>query len=213
MYYKKHVHILAHLSVDQVFKQMCDEIKKEGKYQFPEATKKVYEDLIEAIVYQQVSIKAAKTVFGRIKEHFGGVIPPSEEMSLVPHDSLRAHGLSGRKATYLIHIAQFFDERKLRDQDFLKMPDEEIINLLTQIKGVGIWTVQMILIFSLGRPDVFPKLDLGIQQAMMERYQFQLEIKQRFVKMDEIASLWKPYRTYATLLLWRWKRIQMGIDY
>jgi DNA-3-methyladenine glycosylase II len=213
MYQKKHAQILAHLSVDQVFKEICDEIEKKGKYQFPVATKKVYEDLIEAIVYQQVSIKAAKTVFGRIKEYFGGFIPPSEEMRLVPQDSLRGLGLSGRKAAYVIHIAQFFDARKLRDQDFLEMPDEEIIKLLTQIKGVGVWTVQMILIFSLGRPDVFPRLDLGIQQAMMERYQFQLDNKQRLLKMDQIASLWKPYRSYATLLLWRWKRIQMGIDY
>lgn len=202
-----------HLSTDQVFKQICEEIKKEGKYQFPVATKKIYEDLIEAIIYQQVSIKAAKTVFGRIKAHFGGVIPPAKELSLIQHDSLRGLGLSGRKAAYMIHIAQFFDERKLRDQDFSDMPDEEIVNLLTQIKGVGVWTVQMILIFSLGRADVFPKLDLGIQQAMMERYQIQFDTKQRLAKMEEIASLWKPYRSYATLLLWRWKRIQMGIDY
>ena len=213
MYQRKHSHILVHLRTDKNIVKVCNDILKERPYVFPTFSKNIYEDLIEAIVYQQVSIKAAKTVFARLKAGLGDIIPPPSELEHVSTDALRSFGLSRQKAAYVVNIAHFFRENELDNAAFLDMPDPEIIDLLTRIKGVGVWTVQMILMTSLGRPDVFPKLDLGIQQAMKELYGIELQKRELFLKMDEIAEQWRPYRTYACFLLWRWKRIQMGIDY
>ena len=108
--------------------------------------------------------------------------------------------------TYVQNIARFFQEKALFTFDWSTMTDAEIIKLLTEIKGVGEWTVQMVLIFELMREDVFPAKDLGIQQAMIGVYELKEEKKHLIKKMNEIAENWKPYRTWATLYLWAWKR-------
>ena len=198
----------THLEKDPTLKRLFSEV------QCPPLSPSyaVYGDLLESIVYQQVSIKAAKTVFNRFCALFDGIPAPhvleSQELAHV-----RSVGLSGVKARYLINIAEFFNNNQLTNEQFQALTDQDIIDLLTQIKGVGKWTVQMILISSLGRSDVFPDGDLGIQQAMAELYDLKLEAKALRGAMHTIAESWRPYRTYATLLLWRWKRKQMGLDY
>lgn len=213
MYRKKNAAIIDHLSRDPKMKQVIREVADQGKYRFADPSKKVYEDLVESIIYQQLSIKAAKTIYTRMVTKLGGSIPEPEVLGRLNESDLQGVGLSRQKEKYILNIARFFDEHKLETRQFRKMSDEEIIDLLTQIKGVGVWTVEMILISSLGRTDVLPLKDLGIQQAMAEIYQIQAEKKELFHQMTRVAEPWRPYRTHASLLLWRWKRIQMGLDY
>ena len=107
---------------------------------------------------------------------------------------------------YVQNVAKFFLENKITDAQLYKMPPEEVIELLTQIKGVGKWTVEMLLMFSLGHEDVFAVDDLGIQQAMIKLYKIQYETKKELhTKMLKIAENWTPYKTYACLHLWKWK--------
>lgn len=202
------VKIQNHLSQDIVMKALLNETLPS----FPPSKGDVYQDLIEAIVYQQISIKAAKSIFDRIERYFGGVLPPSNELCLVEHEELRSLGLSNQKARYMHNIAKFFEERKLQHTDFIKMDDEEIIKLLTTIKGVGVWTAQMTLIFSLWRLDVFPAADYGIETAMVSLYGLNSDRKRELVNsMNKTSEIWAPYRTYGTLLLWGWKRAQMNL--
>ncbi|RLD18310.1 MAG: DNA-3-methyladenine glycosylase 2 family protein [Bacteroidetes bacterium] len=198
----------AHLSNDHVMKTLLSQILPS----FPPSKGNVYQDLIEAIVYQQISIKAAKSIYARIANHFGGAVPPPDQMSLVEHDELRGLGLSNQKARYMHNIATFFDQRQLSHSQFVEMTDMEVIGLLTEIKGVGNWTAQMILIFSLWRPDVFPVADYGIETAMVSLYHFKTDGKKELIEnMIEVSEKWMPYRTYGTLLLWGWKRAQMNL--
>jgi DNA-3-methyladenine glycosylase II len=104
------------------------------------------------------------------------------------------------------NVARFCMEHKIEDHTLLSMPDEAVIALLTQIKGVGQWTVEMLLMFTLGREDVFAADDLGIQQAMTKLYNIKATDKKALKeKMLKISAKWKPYRTYACMHLWRWK--------
>lgn len=107
----------------------------------------------------------------------------------------------------MLNVAAFFQEKKLIQQDWPTLSDQEIIDLLTQIKGVGKWTVEMVLIFTLHRTDVLPLADLGIQQAFALLYGLDLNQRKKalFQEMHEIAEAWSPYRTYACLYLWQFK--------
>jgi len=196
------------LGKDKVMNSLLSEVMPS----FPPSKCDVYLDLIEAIVYQQISIKAAMSIFNKITGFFGGMIPPPNELSSVPHDELRGLGLSNQKASYLHNIAFFFEDRQLAHSDFIGKTDDEIIALLTEIKGVGVWTAQMILIFSLGRQDVFPVADYGVETAMVGLYGIKSDNKKDLQKhMIRKSEKWVPYRTYGTLLLWGWKRAQMNL--
>lgn len=166
---------------------------------------KVYFDLLESIVSQQLSIKAAATIFSRFCALFPDSYPHPDLLSSIEIERLRGAGLSNQKATYLQNVALFSLQYDLESHDWSVMNDEEIIDFLTQIKGVGKWTAQMILMFSIGRPDVFPVDDLGIQQAMARLYQLDEKDKKLKQKMIELAEPWRPYRTIASRYLWRWK--------
>lgn len=171
----------------------------------------VFNELVKAIAYQQISYKAADTIFGRFLELIGHDKFTPDELLALKHEDLRSIGFSNRKATYSHNIAIFFKEHSLFTADWGVYTDKEIINLLTQIKGVGEWTVQMILIFELQRPDVFPYLDLAIQQSIAELYNLKSQKKELYIDMRKIAESWKPHRTLATLYLWAWKRQQVLI--
>ena len=120
-------------------------------------------------------------------------------------EKLRAIGLSYQKLSYIKNIAQFFEENKLHKKDWSLMDDLEIAKLLTQIKGVGQWTAEMVLMFGLCREDVFSPGDYGIQMAMKKLYKLELEGKELQQKMILIAEKWKPYRSHACMYLWAWK--------
>jgi DNA-3-methyladenine glycosylase II len=162
--------------------------------------------LCASIMSQQLSTKVAKVIYTRFLELYGGEEPTPEQIVATPFDKLRAIGLSNAKTQYVLNVTQFAIDHKLDDKKLKKMSNEEIIELLTQIKGVGKWTVEMLLMFTLGREDVFAVDDYGIQVAMKKLYKLDDSNKKDFKeKMLKLSGKWSPYRTYACLHLWSWK--------
>jgi DNA-3-methyladenine glycosylase II len=155
---------------------------------------------------QQLSTRVAKVIYHRFLDLYSGKEPAPEQIVSTPFEKLRAIGLSNAKTQYVLNVAQFAIDHKLTDQKLKKMSNEEIIELLTQIKGVGRWTVEMLLMFTLGREDLFSADDYGIQTAMKKIYKLDDRSKKEFrEKMLKISQKWAPYRTYACLHLWHWK--------
>ena len=166
----------------------------------------VFNELVKAIAYQQISYKAADTIYGRFIDLVGAENYTPEDLIAVSFDDMRGIGFSKQKATYSHNIAHYFVEHSLYDCDWRQYSDAEIMKSLTNIKGVGEWTAEMIMLFELQRPDVFPAKDLAIQQSMMALYDFELDKKALLTKMKEIAEAWRPHRSLVTLYLWSWKR-------
>ncbi len=193
---------IAHLSKDPLMEKV---IKQVSSLKLPKSGN-VFNELVKGIAYQQISYKAADTIYGRFVQLIGGDFYSPDELLLLSHEEIRSIGFSRQKASYSLNIAQFFKEKNLYTFDWATLSDSEIIKLLTEIKGVGEWTVQMVLIFELQRPDVFPVKDLGVQQAMQAVYDITEEKRALHKKMEEIATPWQPYRTLASLYLWGWKR-------
>ena len=124
----------------------------------------------------------------------------------MPFDKLRAIGLSNAKASYVQNVAAYLLQHHADDKKLNKMSDEEVIAFLTPIKGVGRWTVEMLLMFTLGREDIFAVDDLGIQQAMTRLYKLDAADKKSMrEKMLKISEKWRPFRTYACFYLWKYK--------
>ncbi|MBU6262543.1 MAG: DNA-3-methyladenine glycosylase 2 family protein [Bacteroidetes bacterium] len=162
--------------------------------------------LMGSIISQQLSTKVAAIIYERFLALFPAKKPTIQKVLDTPEDTLRAIGISYAKINYIYAVASFCLEHKITDKKLQKLSNEEIIELLTQIKGVGKWTVEMLLMFSLGREDVFAVDDLGIQQAMTKLYDLDPANKKQFkLDMLAIAEAWSPFRTYACLHLWRWK--------
>lgn len=162
--------------------------------------------LMASILSQQLSTKVAAVIFKRFLEIYNGKEPKPQQVLDTPYAILRAIGLSNAKVGYVKNVAEFCIEHSITDKKLAKLSNEEITDLLIQIKGVGKWTVEMLLMFSLGREDVFAVDDLGIQQAMTKLYQLDSNNKKMMKEqMLKIAAKWSPYRTYACLHLWKWK--------
>lgn len=166
---------------------------------------KIYYDLLESIVSQQLSVKVATVIFNHFLSLFPDGYPHPEQVIALEHELLRGAGLSNQKAGYLRNVAAFSLENDLENHHWHRMSDEEIIEFLSRIKGVGKWTVQMLLMFSLGRPDVMPIDDLGIQQGMQRLYGLETTGKELKKQMLDISESWRPYRTVACRYLWRYK--------
>jgi len=162
--------------------------------------------LMASIMSQQLSTKVAKVIFHRFLALYNGKEPKPQQVLDTPFDKLRAIGLSNAKVSYVQNVASFCIEHRITDKKLLQMDNESVIELLTSIKGVGKWTVEMLLMFTLGREDVFAVDDLGIQQAMCKLYKINPADKKKMkARMLKISSAWSPYRTYACLHLWNWK--------
>ncbi|WP_026768213.1 DNA-3-methyladenine glycosylase [Asinibacterium sp. OR53] len=162
--------------------------------------------LMASIMSQQLSTKVARVIYHRFLELYNGKEPSPQQVLDTPPEKLRAIGLSNAKVSYVQNVARFCIEHQITDKKLLVMSNEEIIELLTAIKGVGKWTVEMLLMFTLGREDVFAVDDLGIQQAMTHIYKLDATDKKAMKeKMLRLSSKWTPYRTYACLHLWAWK--------
>ena len=162
--------------------------------------------LIASIISQQLSTKVAAIIFKRFIDVYKGKEPSMQALIDTPFDILRGIGLSNSKVNYVQNVAQFFISQKITDKQLYAMEPEAVIELLTQIKGVGRWTVEMLLMFSLGHEDVFAVDDLGIQQAMIKLYKIKYTTKKELqIKMLKRSMSWAPYRTYACLHLWNWK--------
>lgn len=162
--------------------------------------------LMASIMSQQLSTKVAKVIFHRFLDLYKGKEPKPQQVLDTPFEILRSIGLSNAKVSYVKNVAQFFIDHKITDKKLLQMDNESIIELLTSIKGVGKWTVEMLLMFTLGREDVFAVDDLGIQQAMCKLYKINTADKKKMkARMLKLSESWSPYRTYACLHLWKWK--------
>lgn len=192
--------VIRHLSKDTV---MADLI---SAHPFPDDIEQVsvYEKLISSIIFQQLSTKVATVIHGRFLDLFENAYPEREKLLGMDLTTLRSAGLSRQKATYVQNVAEFFQNENIEESQWGKMKDDEIIEYLTQIKGVGKWTVQMNLMFNLQRPDILPLDDLGIQNAMVALYKIEYKTKRDLKSnMTKVAEAWRPYRTFASWYLWR----------
>lgn len=193
---------LTHLSKD---KKLGSIIALQPAYEIKRRNN-VHLHICASIISQQLSTKVADVIFSRFIKLFNKKNPSPQDILDVPFEDLRSIGLSNAKANYLRNVCQFFIDNKLTDARLHKMDDEDFIIFLTQIKGIGRWTAEMILMFTLEREDVFAVDDLGIQQAMTKLYKLDATNKKDMqARMLVIAEKWKPYRTYACRYLWGWK--------
>jgi DNA-3-methyladenine glycosylase II len=159
-----------------------------------------YGALVRSIVGQQLSTKAAATIYGRMLELFGGHTPTPKQLLKVNPDKIRAAGLSRPKIAYLRDLAKHVEEGTLELERLPDLPDEEVAAQLTSIKGLGPWTADMFLMFHLGRPDILPVGDQGIRRAVMVEYRLRKLPDAK--RLEKIAKPWRPYRTLACLYLW-----------
>lgn len=192
----------AHLNKDLKLRKILrslDEVVLEQR-------SKIYLRLCGSIVSQQLSTKVAAVLYHRFLNLYGGKEPTITQILQTPQTSFHSIGFSKAKSAYVHHVCDFFAANRITDRKLAAMSDKEVITLLTQIKGVGRWTAEMILIFTLAREDVFPVDDLGIQNAMIQLYNLtETDKKKRKEKLLSIAEKWSPYRSYASLYLWNWK--------
>jgi DNA-3-methyladenine glycosylase II len=145
-------------------------------------------------------------LYKRFLELYNRREPTARQILDTPAETFRNIGFSNAKASYVHNVCRFFIDNKITDAQLYKMNNEEVIALLTQIKGVGKWTVEMILMFTLGREDVFALDDLGLKQGVIKLYNLKETDKKVLIKkIEKISSKWSPYRTYASRYLWNWK--------
>ena len=171
-------------------------------------TKDVYFDMVETIISQQLSGKVATVIFNRFLDLFEDRYPSPELLIIIDDSLLRSAGLSNAKAKYVKNMAEFATKNDLSVKHIDTLSDSELIDLLTQVKGIGKWSVEMILIFSLQRPDVFPYDDLVIKKSMIDVYKIKEEGTKLIQRMEEISEKWKPNRSLASRYLWAYYGIK-----
>ena len=172
-----------------------------GKYSIRLRTD-AFQSLVESIIYQQLAGSAANVIYTRFIKYYNNMMPtPIDIISTSDMELKSKIGLSSKKVQYLKDLATKIAERKLSLDLLTTLSDEEIINQLIQVKGIGRWTAEMFLIFCLGRPDVLPVTDLGIRKAMHNIYS--LSELPKPAEMLAIAQPWRPHRTVATWYLWK----------
>ena len=163
--------------------------------------KNYFKALVRSIVYQQLSGSAAKTIFNRFKSIYSNdCFPSPKEILETDIETLRASGLSYNKSRYILNISQAFFEAPNTYDNLFKMNDNDIIDLLTKVKGVGLWTAQMFLMFTLNRPDIFPATDLAMQKGYQSY--FRLSDLPKPNEMIKRSEMWIPYRTTVSLYFW-----------
>ncbi len=160
-----------------------------------------FQSLVEAIIYQQLAGAAADAIYGRFLKIYRGRFPSPGRLIATGDEKLRAAGLSARKAEYLKDLARHIADGRIKPRLLRSMTDEQVVEQLVKVKGIGRWTAEMFLIFCLGRPDVLPVGDLGLRKAIQKTYS--LEDLPSEQVMKEIARTWRPYRSIATWYLWK----------
>ncbi len=186
-------------------KKLAKAVKQAGRIELRKR-KNVFVHLCGSIMSQQLSTKVADVIHQRFLKLFKDKEPTPEQLLNIEHETLRSIGLSNAKARYVKNVAQFAIDKGLDAKTLNKMNNEELIEYITEIKGVGRWTAEMILMFTMGREDVFAVEDLGIQNAMIDLYNIKVKDKKKFKeKIIAVSQQWSPYRTYACMYLWRWR--------
>jgi DNA-3-methyladenine glycosylase II len=193
---------ITHLSKDKRLKKLIDAQKPFVL----SVRKKVYLHLCSSILSQQLSTRVAEVLYSRFLGLYDDKEPSPQQILETPATVFRSIGFSNAKASYVHNVCRFFIDNKITDASLYKMSNDEILNLLTQIKGVGKWTVEMILMFTLGREDIFAIDDLGLKQSVIKLYNIKETDKKLLRdKIEKISLKWSPYRTYACKYLWGWK--------
>ena len=161
-----------------------------------------FQALVRSIIFQQLAGAAANAIYNRFVALFPGPGFPTPQQVLAKSDAeLRSVGLSEKKALYIKDLAEHVKEGKLNFHRFHRMDDDEIIADLTRVKGIGVWTAEMFMMFNLGRPDVMPAGDLGVQNAIMRHYRMRQRPNRK--RLLKLAERWRPYRSAAAWYLWR----------
>jgi DNA-3-methyladenine glycosylase II len=174
-------------------------IERVGEYRI-EFRQPDFETLVKSITYQQLSGRVASVIFNRLAQAAGGLITPESILKLRP-SRMRAVGLSGQKTAYIRDLARHTRDGVVVFEELETLTDAEVIERLTQVKGIGVWTVHMFLIFALRRLDVLPTGDLGIRAAVKKAYGMSELPKP--TEIETLAAAWKPYCTVASWYLWR----------
>jgi DNA-3-methyladenine glycosylase II len=175
-------------------------IKKHGVQRI-NAERNYFHLMVATIISQQLSTKAANTIYRRLVENLGGRRPRPKDILEAGDAQLTGAGLSRSKAKYLRNIAEAFSTRRMGPKTFAALSDEEAIERITAIKGIGEWSAHMFLMFGLGRLDVFPVGDQGLRNAMTMQYGLRRPPSDK--RLHAIADVWRPYRTVASMYLWK----------
>jgi DNA-3-methyladenine glycosylase II len=191
---------VAHLrKVDPKLAEVIDRI---GPFKgWPVSNGTHFDAVCRSIVFQQLSGKAAGTIHGRFQGIYGGRAPLPDELAITTDEKLRAVGLSRQKSAYLKDLGAKVAAGDLPIETLHELTDDEVITALTQVKGIGRWTAQMFLMFRLGRPDVLPDLDLGVQKGIQRTYRLRKLPTPERVK--QIGAKWAPYRSVGAWYMWR----------
>lgn len=188
---------LLHLKRDPVLAAIIERV---GPYKI-EYREPIFQTLVRSITYQQLHGKAAASIFGRLKTATqADPITPESILKLRPA-KMRALGLSKQKLTYIRELARHTRDGRVNFDHFPTLDDAAVIEHLTRVKGIGVWTVQMFLIFALRRQDVLPTGDLGVRAAIKKAYS--LEALPKPAEMEQIAAAWRPFCSVASWYLWR----------
>lgn len=188
---------IVHLrGADPVMRAIIDQV---GAYQI-QFRDPDFETLVKSIVYQQLSGRVAGVIFGRVTDAAGGRLTPEGILKLRPV-RMRTLGLSNQKTAYIRDLARHARDGRVAFEELARLPDEAVIERLTEVKGIGVWTAHMFLIFALRRPDVLPTGDLGIRNAIRNAYG--LLALPKPAEMETLSEPWRPYRTVASWYLWR----------
>jgi DNA-3-methyladenine glycosylase II len=189
---------LAHLRrTDPVLGALIDRVPP---YEL-RAERNLFEVMLRTIVSQQLSGKAADSIYARLAIAMGSSPARPEQILALSDETLRACGLSRSKALYVRNVAEHFGERNYTRRSFEKLEDHAVVEALTTIKGVGEWSAHIFLIFGLQRMDVLPIGDLGLRNGMLKTYKLRSNTKPK--KLLKIAEAWRPYRTVGSLYMWR----------
>ncbi|WP_425057669.1 DNA-3-methyladenine glycosylase family protein [Sporomusa carbonis] len=178
---------------------MCEIIKQYGPCTL-EPKQQYFSLLCQSIISQQLAAKAADAINHRFITFYGGN-PTPDSVADTSWEELRSLGLSGQKTGYILDLARKTLDGTVTPDSFSGMPDEDIIKQLIAVKGIGLWTAQIFLIFALNRPDVFPSDDLGLKKAVQKLYN--LDVLPNKILLSNISEKWRPYRTTASWYLWR----------
>jgi DNA-3-methyladenine glycosylase II len=177
-------------------------IDRVGPYRLTPRTEGTHFDyVVRCIVGQQLSGKAAATIYKRVCELYGEGLPTPAQLLKTPDATLRAAGLSGRKVEYVKELAARTQAKSIAILDIHDMSDDDVMETLVSVRGIGRWTAQMVLMFRLGRPDILPELDLGVQKAVQRLHRMRKLPSPE--KLQKIGKKWSPYRTFAAWYLWR----------
>ena len=199
---------IIHLSRDRKLKKLVDA----GQPHKLVKRKNICTYLCASIMSQQLSIKVADVIYKRYLNLYDGNEPTPQQILDTPFEKLRGIGMSNAKVSYVQNVARFEIESGLDPKKLNKMSNDEVVQYITQIKGVGQWTAEVLLMFALGREDVFCSGDLGIQNAMIKLYKLDNNDKKKLKEdMLRLSAKWSPYRTYACVHLWRWKDNAPGV--